>query len=439
MALMAAGADRLDVADHLMLGAERGDEQAVAWLRDAAREASARAPSVSVELIRRAEALLPDGHPDADRVAAEVVQALLRAGKVAEASARAEAVLARPHAPEVDTPLRLALLGALALQNRAAELIALAETSLAGVDPAAARRAGADARPAELGADVLGRPARGRIGRRPGARDRRAGERCGDDGVGADGVAGGGGTAGPLRRGAGRTRGGPPPWPPGRTTRDRCRCSRSSSSGWRCSTATSSARRGSRTGRRSTASSARGGGSPRRSWRTRRRRSSSGSGRTRSPGLIAGGQAAEEKGNQLLVSQSLAYRTIIATGTGDHRAASELAAPIADVAGRRRAELQRGDPRVRGGGAQGGRGRPAGAPTTCCCGAGGSTPRGRTASTTAGLLPISCAWPWRSAIATSPPRWPAPSRRASPWRRRCRRCAAWRCAARDWSTARSSR
>ena len=44
VALMAAGADRLDVADHLMLGAERGDEQAVAWLRDAAREASGQAP-----------------------------------------------------------------------------------------------------------------------------------------------------------------------------------------------------------------------------------------------------------------------------------------------------------------------------------------------------------------------------------------------------------
>ena len=41
-------------------------------------------------------------------------------------------VLARRHAAEVDTPLRLALVGALALQNRAAELIALVETSLAG-------------------------------------------------------------------------------------------------------------------------------------------------------------------------------------------------------------------------------------------------------------------------------------------------------------------
>jgi DNA-binding CsgD family transcriptional regulator/tetratricopeptide (TPR) repeat protein len=132
VALMAAGADRLDVADHLMRGAERGDEQAIAWLRDAAREASAQAPSTTVELVRRAEALLPGGHRDADRVSAEMVQALLRAGKVAEASARAEVVLARRHAAEVDTPLRLALVGALALQNRAADLIAVAQASLTG-------------------------------------------------------------------------------------------------------------------------------------------------------------------------------------------------------------------------------------------------------------------------------------------------------------------
>ena len=132
VALTAAGANLLDVADHLVLGAERGDEQAVAWLRDAAREASAQAPLVAVELVRRAEALLPGGHRDADLVSAEVVGALLRAGKVAEASARAEAVLARQHAAEVDTPLRLALVGALALQNRAAELIAVAQAALDG-------------------------------------------------------------------------------------------------------------------------------------------------------------------------------------------------------------------------------------------------------------------------------------------------------------------
>ena len=211
VALMAAGADRLDVADHLMLGAERGDEQAVAWLRDAAREASAQAPLVTVELLRRAEALLPGGHPDADLVSSEVVQALLRAGKVAEASARAEAVLARRHAAEVDTPLRLALLGALALQNRAAELISRGAGQPRRLGPASALRSGADAGPAELGSDVYGRPSRGRIGRPPGARHRRAGGRCGDDGVGPDGVVGGGGAARPLRRGAGpRPAGGRP-------------------------------------------------------------------------------------------------------------------------------------------------------------------------------------------------------------------------------------
>jgi DNA-binding CsgD family transcriptional regulator/tetratricopeptide (TPR) repeat protein len=132
LALTAAGADPLDVADHLILGAERGDEQAVAGLRNAARAALAQAPSVAVELARRAEALLPGGHRDADLVSLEVTQALLRAGRVAEASARAEAVLARRHAAEVDTPLRLALLGALALENRADELIAVAQAGLAG-------------------------------------------------------------------------------------------------------------------------------------------------------------------------------------------------------------------------------------------------------------------------------------------------------------------
>ena len=72
---------------------------------------------------------------------------------MAEASAAAEAVLARQHAAEVDTPLRLALVGALALQNRADELIAVVEASLAP-RPARARRAGADAGPAELGSHL---------------------------------------------------------------------------------------------------------------------------------------------------------------------------------------------------------------------------------------------------------------------------------------------
>jgi DNA-binding CsgD family transcriptional regulator len=135
VALMAGGAEPLDVADHLVLGAERGDDEAVAWLLAAAREAGGRSPSVAVDLLRKAEALLPGGHPDADAVSAEIVQAMLRAGQVTEASDRAEAVLARRHAPEVDTPLRLSLVGALALQNRADELVAIARDSLPALGP----------------------------------------------------------------------------------------------------------------------------------------------------------------------------------------------------------------------------------------------------------------------------------------------------------------
>ncbi len=114
-----------------MLGAERGDEQMVSALRDCAREAATRSPDLAVELVRRAESLLPGGHDDADLVSLEVVDALLRAGKVADASARAEAVLARTHRADIDIPIRLALLGALALENRATEVISVAEAGLA--------------------------------------------------------------------------------------------------------------------------------------------------------------------------------------------------------------------------------------------------------------------------------------------------------------------
>ena len=48
------------------------------------------------------------------------------------------------------------------------------------------------------------------------------------------------------------------------------------------------------------------------------------------PGLIAAGQAALEKDHPLLLSQALAYRAIIATAVGDHRAARELLVGIVD-------------------------------------------------------------------------------------------------------------
>ncbi len=326
--LMAAGADPLDVADHLMLGAERGDDQAVGWLREAAREAAARAPMVAVALTRRAEALLPGGHRDADVVSTEMVQALLRAGQVAEASARAEAVLARQHAPEVDTPLRLALLGSLALQNRAAELIAVAQASLAGPAPLTPseqvlvlaqqswaltytgdRRAGESAAArALIVAEQVGDPAMtvwaltallvavGRHGRygEALAHARRAAT---------------------LAAGAPDTRSLPlqPKFFLGLALFDcdlvaearaafRDALDDEFGSGWWLSdTLMADAQALFAVGE----------------WQDAE------------PGLIAGGQAAQEKDHQLLVSQSLADRTLIATGTGDLPAARQLAAGIA--------------------------------------------------------------------------------------------------------------
>ena len=326
-ALMAAGADQLDVADHLMLGAERGDEQAVAWLRDAAREASAQAPLVTVDLIRRAEALLPDGHREADPVASEVVQALLRAGMVAEASARAEAVLARQHAAEVDIPLRLALLGALALQNRAAELIALVEASLTG---------SAQLRPSEQVLMLAQQSWAFTYSDDPRAGESAAGralviaEQAGDAAttvwaltallvaVGRQGRYGE--ALAHARRAAALAADSPdtrslplqPKFFLGLALHDcdlieearvafREALEGEFGSGWWLSeTLMADAQASFVVGE----------------WENA------------VPGLIAGGQAAQEKGNQLLVSQSLAYRTIIATAAGDHGAASELAAAI---------------------------------------------------------------------------------------------------------------
>jgi DNA-binding CsgD family transcriptional regulator/tetratricopeptide (TPR) repeat protein len=328
VALMAAGADRLDVADHLMLGAERGDEQAVAWLRDAAREASAQVPLVAVELIRRAEALLPGGHRDADLVSAEVVQALLRAGKVAEASARAEAVLARQHAAEVDTPLRLGLVGALAMQNRAAELITVAEASLAGP----ARLAPADQvlmlAQQSWALVYTGDP---RAGESAAGRALVIAEQAGDAAmtvwaltalmvaVGRQGRYGE--ALAHARRAAALAAGSPDarslPLQPkfflglalfdcdlvgeARAAFREALDDEFSSGFWLSETLTNDAQAAFVIGE----------------WEDA------------VPGLVAGGQAAQEKGNQILVSQSLAYRVIIATAAGDFRAASELAAGIA--------------------------------------------------------------------------------------------------------------
>ncbi|HET9736635.1 MAG TPA: helix-turn-helix transcriptional regulator, partial [Solirubrobacteraceae bacterium] len=288
----------------------------------------ARAPLVAVELMRRAEALLPDGHPDADLVSSEVVQALLRAGKVAEVSERAEAVLARQHAAEVDIPLRLALLGSLALQNRAAELIALAETSLAGLGLKPAEQVPMLAQQS-WASTYSGDP---RAGESAAGRALAVAEQASDPAmtvwaltallvaVGRQGRYGE--ALAHARRAAALaaeshdTRSLPlqPKLFLGLALFDcdlvgdarlafREALDDEFGSGWWLSDALMADAQ---------ASFVLG------EWEDA------------VPGLIAGGQAAQEKDNQLLETQSLAYRTIIATGQGDLGTANELAAGLAE-------------------------------------------------------------------------------------------------------------
>ena len=326
--LMAAGADRLEVADQLLLGAERGDEQAVGWLRDAARAASAQAPLVAVELLRRAAALLPPGHVEEELVAFEVIQALLRAGQVSEASAAAEAMLARPHQAELDTSLRVVLLGALALQDRAEEVVALAQASLA--DPS---RIGSSDRVLMLAQQswaltYSGDPRSGELSARQGLD---IAEQAGDAAmtvwaltallvtVGRQGRFDEALTH--ARRAAALAADTPDirslPLQPkfflglalfdcdlvdeARAAYREALSDEFGTGWWLSETLMADAQASFVAGEWDDAI----------------------------PGLVAGGLAAKEKGNELLISQSLAYRAVIATAAGDHRTANELCAGIA--------------------------------------------------------------------------------------------------------------
>jgi DNA-binding CsgD family transcriptional regulator len=237
-------------------------------------------------------------------------------------------VLARQHAAEVDTPLRLALLGALALQNRAAELITLAQASLAG--PARLRPSEQVMMLAQQSWALVYTGDR-RAGESAASRALVIAEQAGDAAmtvwaltalmvaVGRQGRYGE--ALAHARRAAALAADSPDtrslPLQPkyflglalfdcdlvgeARAAYREALDDEFGSGWWLSETLLADARASFAVGE----------------WEDA------------VPGLIAGGQAGQEKDNQLLVSQSLAYRAIIATAAGDHRAASELAAGIA--------------------------------------------------------------------------------------------------------------
>jgi len=104
-ALAAAGAPPARIAEHVALGAEPGDRQAVAWLRDAAFEIASSAPVTAAQLRRRAAELLPRGDLERLSLLLPAVHLLATAGRIDDASALAEEL-----APLVEgTPLQIGL------------------------------------------------------------------------------------------------------------------------------------------------------------------------------------------------------------------------------------------------------------------------------------------------------------------------------------------
>lgn len=119
-ALADAGAPALQVAGHLARGAERGDADAVAWLRRAAQQAAPRAPTIAVDLLERAVELAGDDVTH-DDILAEYVWGLAWSGRPAEAEKIASEVLARHDDPVIAGAVRHALGVVLWLEGRVTE------------------------------------------------------------------------------------------------------------------------------------------------------------------------------------------------------------------------------------------------------------------------------------------------------------------------------
>lgn len=127
--LAEAGAPADQVAAHMWLGAERGDHEAVEWLRRSAGISAATAPNVAVELLERALELLEPSDASRDGVRAELLFPMWRSGRGAEAESLARELLAHTQPPIVEAEVRRGLSRALVLRGCGAEAAELAEVA----------------------------------------------------------------------------------------------------------------------------------------------------------------------------------------------------------------------------------------------------------------------------------------------------------------------
>jgi DNA-binding CsgD family transcriptional regulator len=116
--LAASGAAALRVAEHLARGAEVGDNEAVAWLTTAAREAAPKSPTIAADLLERAVGLSEPADPGRDRLLVERASALAWAGRLADAEATCRVLLDRDHDPSLQAQARICLGWILVAQGR---------------------------------------------------------------------------------------------------------------------------------------------------------------------------------------------------------------------------------------------------------------------------------------------------------------------------------
>jgi DNA-binding CsgD family transcriptional regulator len=138
--LASAGAPALKVAEQLMLGAEPGDGKAVSWLSRAAREATLRAPQLAVELFEHAIELAAADDTARRGLTVELGEALVWAGRPAEARSLAQRLLARPLDTALRDRARAVLIRGLWLESRWRELVGVAEDWIGADDLSQARR-----------------------------------------------------------------------------------------------------------------------------------------------------------------------------------------------------------------------------------------------------------------------------------------------------------
>lgn len=107
--LAAANRPATQVASHFMAGATPGDREALAWLEKAAADAISRAPEVAAELYEGAIQLAGDVVEIRDRLAVHLATALTWAGRLDDAEAIIEDLVARVALPEDAVDVRLGL------------------------------------------------------------------------------------------------------------------------------------------------------------------------------------------------------------------------------------------------------------------------------------------------------------------------------------------